>query len=69
MDLLSAARGYTQGEALWSKGQKDAVLFLGNYAHSRLESDYQQYLNASPRPCSPVRPEPPQSSSIMIGQS
>ncbi len=46
MDLLSAARGYTQGEALWSKGQKDAVLFLGNYAHSRLESDYQQYLNA-----------------------
>jgi two-component system, sensor histidine kinase and response regulator len=46
MDLLSAARGYTQGEALWSKGQKDAVFFLANYAHSRSESDYQQYLNA-----------------------
>src|SRR5579863_8347361 len=46
MDLLSGARGYTQGEALWSKGQKDAVFFLANYAHSRSESDYQQYLNA-----------------------
>jgi len=46
MELLSAARGYTQGEGLWSKGQKDAVLFLANYAKSGSEQDYQAFLDA-----------------------
>ena len=46
MEMLSAARGYTQGEALWSKGQKDAVLNLLRYAHTRSEDDYQQFLAA-----------------------
>src|ERR1035437_3289346 len=46
MELLAGARGYTQGEALWSKGQKGAVLLLHRYAHSRSETEYQQYLDA-----------------------
>ena len=46
MEILSAARGYTQGEALWSKGQKDAVLNLLRYAHTRSEDDYQRFLAA-----------------------
>jgi len=46
MDLLVGARGYTQGEALWSKGQKDAVLLLQRYAYSRSEADYRQFLDA-----------------------
>ena len=46
MELLSAVRGYTQGEALWSKGQKDAILYLTNYAKSRSEEDYQDFLAA-----------------------
>ena len=43
MDLLSAARGYTQAEALWSKGQKDAVLALTRYAQTRSEADYERF--------------------------
>ena len=43
MELLSAARGYTQGEALWSKGQKDAMLVLIRYAQTRSDADYQRF--------------------------
>ena len=59
MDLLVGARGYTQGEALWSKGQKDAVLFLHRYALSRSEIEYQQYLAAIrvPSACHSIRLE------------
>ena len=59
MDLLAGARGATQGEALWSKGQKDAVLFLDRYAHSRSETDYRQYLKAIrvPAACHRIRLE------------
>jgi PAS domain S-box-containing protein len=59
MDLLVATRGYTQGEALWSKGQKDAVLLLQRYAHSRSEPDYQEYLAAVriPAACRRIRLE------------
>src|SRR6266478_7354339 len=46
MDLLAGARGYTQGESQWSKAQKDAVLHLHRYVHSRSEADYQHYLEA-----------------------
>lgn len=58
-DLLSGARGYVQGEAQWSKGQKDAVLFLQRYAYSRSEADYQQYLQAIrvPVACHQIRVE------------
>ena len=43
MELLSAARGYTQGEALWSKGQKDAMLYLMWYTQTRSDADYQRF--------------------------
>jgi PAS domain S-box-containing protein len=43
MDLLVATRGFTQGESLWSKGQKDAVLWLQRYSHSRSETEFRQY--------------------------
>ena len=58
-DLLAGARGYVQGEAQWSKGQKDAVLFLHRYAYSRSEGDYEQYLEAirAPVACHQIRVE------------
>ena len=46
MELLSAARGYTQGEALWSKGQKDAMLYLMRYSQTRSDTDYKRFLAA-----------------------
>jgi signal transduction histidine kinase len=59
MDLLEGARGYVQGEALWSKRQKDAVLYLYRYAYSRSEVDYQRYLAAIsvPAACHQIRVE------------
>ena len=59
MDLLAAARGYVQGEAQWSKGQKDAVLFLHRYAYSRSQADYEQYQQAirTPVACHQIRVE------------
>src|SRR5689334_14396100 len=59
MDLLDGARGYVQGEAQWSKGQKDGVLHLYRYAYSRSEADYQQYLQAIrvPAACHEIRIE------------
>ncbi|HTS24762.1 MAG TPA: hypothetical protein VMH81_02745 [Bryobacteraceae bacterium] len=38
-EMLSAARGYTQGEAPWSKGQKDAIVHLAQYARTRSEAE------------------------------
>ena len=46
MDVLSSVRAYVGGEGLYSKAQKDAVLFLSQYAKSHDESDYQKYLQA-----------------------
>lgn len=46
VDTLSAVRAFVGGESLWSKGQKDAVYYLGRYAESRAESDYQQFRRA-----------------------
>ncbi len=46
MDILTSMRAYVGGEGLWSKGQKDAVLYLLRYANTRAESDYQRYLQA-----------------------
>src|ERR1051326_2165059 len=59
MELLEGARGYVQGEAQWSNGQKDAVLYLYRYAHSRSEADYQQYYDAIrvPAACHQIRLE------------
>ena len=46
VQFLSAVRASVGGERLWSKGQKDAVYHLANYADSKLAGDYQKYLDA-----------------------
>ncbi|MDD1013517.1 EAL domain-containing protein [Pseudomonas rubra] len=43
---LSAVRGYVAGESLWSKGQKDAIYYLNQYADSRDEAVFQKYRKA-----------------------
>ena len=44
MDILSSVRAYVNGEGLYSKAQKDAVLHISHYARSRDERDYERYL-------------------------
>lgn len=44
--VLSAVRGYVAGESLWSKGQKDAIYYLGLYADSRDETIFLKYQKA-----------------------
>jgi signal transduction histidine kinase/CheY-like chemotaxis protein len=44
--VLSSARAYVGGESLYSKGQKNAVRWLGQYLRSGDELDYQRYLDA-----------------------
>jgi len=39
--LLSGVRAYVTGESLYSKGQKDAQIYLLDYAEFHRESDYQ----------------------------
>lgn len=46
MDVLTSMRAYVGGEGLWSKAQKDAVLYLIRYGKSRSEEDYHRYLDA-----------------------
>jgi signal transduction histidine kinase len=44
--VLSSARAYAGGESLYSKGQKNAVRWLGRYLRSGEKGDYQHYLDA-----------------------
>jgi signal transduction histidine kinase len=44
--VLSSARAYVGGESLYSKGQKNAVRWLGQYLRSGEEADYQRYLES-----------------------
>ena len=46
IDLLSSVRAYVTGESLYSKGQKDAQIYLLDYAESRKEEDYQRFLHS-----------------------
>ena len=46
MDVLSSVRAFVGGEGLYSKAQKDAVLYLSHYAKSQDETDYQKFLHA-----------------------
>jgi len=46
IDLLSSVRAYVTGESLYSKGQKDAQIYLLDYAEYRKEEDYQRFLHA-----------------------
>ena len=46
IDLLSSVRAYVTGESLYSKGQKDAQIYLLDYAEYHKEEDYQRFLHA-----------------------
>ncbi len=45
-EVLSAVRAYVGGESLWSKGQKDAIYHLTQYARSREAEDHRRYAAA-----------------------
>src|SRR5579863_5917640 len=44
--ITSAARAYVAGEGLWSKAQKEAAIRLQEYAYTRDERDYQEFLES-----------------------
>jgi len=44
--LLSAVRAYVTGESLYSKGQKDAQIYLLDYAEKQREADYVLFVAA-----------------------
>lgn len=46
MSILVAARSYSEGESLWSKGQKRAMFHLMRYAETRAIEDYNNYREA-----------------------
>jgi len=46
IQLLSAARAYVAGESLYSKAEKDAQIYLLQYADRRQESDYARLVAA-----------------------
>ena len=46
MSILVAARSYSEGESLWSKGQKESVFHLLRYAETRDDLNYQKYRDA-----------------------
>jgi diguanylate cyclase (GGDEF)-like protein/PAS domain S-box-containing protein len=46
MSILVAARSYSEGESLWSKGQKESVFHLLRYAETLDDANYQKYLAA-----------------------
>ena len=46
IDLLASVRAYVTGESLYSKGQKDAQIYLLDYAQGQREEDYQRFLRA-----------------------
>jgi diguanylate cyclase (GGDEF)-like protein len=46
LEVLSSVRAYVGGEALWSRGQKNAVYSLTLYLHSGQEGFFDQYKKA-----------------------
>jgi diguanylate cyclase (GGDEF)-like protein/PAS domain S-box-containing protein len=46
MNILVAARSYSEGESLWSKGQKRAMFHLMRYTETRSIQDYESYREA-----------------------
>ena len=46
IQLLSTVRAYVTGESLYSKGQKDAQIYLLDYAEQHRESDYVKFMAA-----------------------
>ena len=45
-NLAAGVRGYTRGEGLWSKGEKDGVYWLVRYLRTQDEQDYRLYLES-----------------------
>ncbi len=43
MNILMATRSYSEGESLWSKGQKQAIFYLLRYSETRSEGDFRMY--------------------------
>ena len=46
IDVLSSVRAYVTGESLYSKGQKDAQIYLLDYAEYHKEEDYRRFQQA-----------------------
>ena len=46
IEILSSVRAYVNGEGLWSKAEKESVLFLARYASSHSEGDFLRYREA-----------------------
>lgn len=46
IDILAAARAYSEGESLWSKNQKEAVFHLLRFAETGNDDDYGRYEKA-----------------------
>lgn len=46
LHVLSAARAFVAGESLWTKGQKDAIHYLGRYAESASPQDFDGFTKA-----------------------
>lgn len=44
MRSLSAVRAFVEGEAIWSKAQKDAALALQRYAATKSDADFRDFL-------------------------
>ena len=43
MNILMATRAYSEGESLWSKGQKQAIFYLLRYTETQSEADFRKY--------------------------
>src|SRR4051794_27419362 len=50
IQLLSTVRAYVTGESLYSKGQKDAQIYLLDYVERQQEADYQRFSAALSMP-------------------
>ncbi len=46
IQLLSSVRAYVAGESLYSKAQKDAQIYLLDYAEKHREADYARFMSA-----------------------
>src|SRR5471032_2983665 len=50
IQMLSTVRAYVTGESLYSKGQKDAQIYLLDYAEKHQEVDYVRFMSALSMP-------------------
>ncbi len=50
IQLLSTVRAYVTGESLYSKGQKDAQIYLLDYVEQHREADYVRFMSALAMP-------------------